>query len=59
VDVKNAGDRAAKETVQLNLHEADVLVSIPVEQLRGFPRGGAGLGQGFRGRRPSTYLLFR
>lgn len=36
MDVKNAGDRAGgKEVVQLNLHEADVLVSIPVERLRG------------------------
>jgi beta-glucosidase len=38
VDVKNAGDRAGEETVQLYLHEAVAPVSIPVKQLRGFQR---------------------
>jgi len=38
MDVKNAGDRAGEETVQLYLHEAVAPVSIPVKQLRGFQR---------------------
>ncbi|HYM05008.1 MAG TPA: glycoside hydrolase family 3 C-terminal domain-containing protein, partial [Terriglobales bacterium] len=36
VEVKNAGQRAGKETVQLYIHEAVTPVSTPVKQLRGF-----------------------
>lgn len=38
VDVKNMGDRAGEETVQLYLHEMVAPVSTPVKQLRGFER---------------------
>ena len=38
VDVKNTGDRAGVETVQLYLHEKYAPVSTPVKQLRGFER---------------------
>ncbi len=38
VDVKNAGDRAGVETVQLYLHEKYAPISTPVKQLRGFER---------------------
>jgi beta-glucosidase len=38
VDVKNAGDRAGEETVQLYVHETYAPVSLPVRQLRGFER---------------------
>ncbi len=38
VDVKNVGDRAGVETVQLYLHEKYAPVSTPVKQLRGFAR---------------------
>ena len=38
VDVKNVGDRAGEETVQLYLHETFAPVSTPVKQLRGFER---------------------
>jgi beta-glucosidase len=38
LDVKNTGDRAGMETVQLYLHEAYAPVSTPVKQLRGFER---------------------
>jgi beta-glucosidase len=38
VDVKNAGDRAGVETVQLYIHEQYAPVSTPVKQLRGFER---------------------
>jgi beta-glucosidase len=38
VDVKNAGDRAGEEIVQLYIHEAVAPVSTPVKQLRGFER---------------------
>ncbi len=38
VDVKNAGDRAGVETVQLYIHEKYAPVSTPVKQLRGFER---------------------
>jgi beta-glucosidase len=38
VDVKNTGDRAGVETVQLYLHERYAPVSTPVKQLRGFAR---------------------
>ena len=38
LDVKNAGDRAGVETVQLYLHENYAPVSTPVKQLRGFER---------------------
>ena len=36
LDVKNAGDRAGVETVQLYIHEKFAPVSTPVKQLRGF-----------------------
>ena len=36
LDVKNVGDRAGVETVQLYLHEDYAPVSTPVKQLRGF-----------------------
>ena len=36
VEVKNTGDRAGSETVQLYLHETAAPVSVPVKQLRGF-----------------------
>ena len=36
--VKNTGDRAGVETVQLYVHEEYAPVSIPVKQLRGFER---------------------
>jgi beta-glucosidase len=38
VDVKNVGDRAGVDTVQLYLHERYAPVSTPVRQLRGFER---------------------
>ena len=38
VDVKNIGDRAGVDTVQLYLHEKYAPVSTPVKQLRGFER---------------------
>ncbi|MGO8789536.1 MAG: glycoside hydrolase family 3 C-terminal domain-containing protein [Terriglobia bacterium] len=38
VDVKNTGDRAGVETVQLYIHEKYAPVSTPVKQLRGFER---------------------
>ena len=38
VDIKNTGDRAGEETVQLYIHEAFAPVSTPVKQLRGFER---------------------
>jgi beta-glucosidase len=38
VDVKNAGDRAGVETVQLYIHEQYAPVSTPVKQLRGIER---------------------
>lgn len=38
VDVKNTGDRAGAETVQLYLHETYAPVATPVKQLRGFER---------------------
>ena len=38
VDVKNTGDRAGVETVQLYIHETSGPVSTPVKQLRGFER---------------------
>ena len=36
VDVKNTGERAGAETVQLYVHETVAPVSLPVKQLRGF-----------------------
>lgn len=38
VDVKNTGERAGFETVQLYVHEEYAPVSTPVKQLRGFDR---------------------
>ncbi len=38
LDMKNAGDRAGVETVQLYIHEKYAPVSTPVKQLRGFER---------------------
>ena len=38
VEVKNTGDRAGVETVQLYIHEKYAPVSTPVKQLRGFER---------------------
>jgi len=38
VRVRNAGDRAGTETVQLYVHQTTAPVSLPVEQLRGFER---------------------
>ena len=38
VEVKNTGDRAGTETVQLYIHEATGPVATPVKQLRGFER---------------------
>ena len=38
LDVKNTGDRAGVETVQLYIHEKYAPVSTPVKQLRGFER---------------------
>ena len=38
VDVKNVGDRAGGETVQLYIHEKYAPVATPVKQLRGFER---------------------
>jgi beta-glucosidase len=38
VDVKNVGNRAGEETVQLYIHEAIAPVSTPIKQLRGFER---------------------
>jgi beta-glucosidase len=38
LEVKNAGDRAGADTVQLYLHEKYAPVSTPVKQLRGFER---------------------
>jgi beta-glucosidase len=45
LDVKNAGDRAGVETVQLYLHEAYAPVATPVKQLRGFERVGLNPGE--------------
>src|SRR4029077_17501443 len=45
VKVKNAGDRASTETVQLYVHEAVAPVSVPVKQLRGFERVTLGPGE--------------
>jgi beta-glucosidase len=45
VKVKNAGDRAGVETVQLYVHEAVAPVSVPVKQLRGFERVTLGPGE--------------
>jgi beta-glucosidase len=45
VDVKNAGDRAGVETVQLYLHEKYAPISTPVKQLRGFERVGLDPGE--------------
>lgn len=38
VEVKNTGERAGTETVQLYTHETTSPVAIPIEQLRGFER---------------------
>jgi beta-glucosidase len=38
VDVKNVGERAGVETVQLYVHEAFTPVATPIKQLRGFER---------------------
>jgi beta-glucosidase len=38
LDVKNRGDRAGVETVQLYIHEEYAPISTPVKQLRGFER---------------------
>jgi beta-glucosidase len=38
VDVKNTGNRAGEETVQLYIHETYAPVSTPVKRLRGFER---------------------
>jgi beta-glucosidase len=38
LDVKNTGDRAGVETVQLYIHEKYAPISTPVKQLRGFER---------------------
>jgi beta-glucosidase len=38
LDVKNTGDRAGVETVQLYIHEKYAPVSTPIKQLRGFER---------------------
>ncbi|MFN7999239.1 MAG: glycoside hydrolase family 3 C-terminal domain-containing protein [Bryobacteraceae bacterium] len=38
LQVKNTGDRAGTETVQLYVHETAAPVSLPVKQLRGFAR---------------------
>jgi beta-glucosidase len=38
VDVKNVGERAGEETVQLYVHETYAPVALPVKQLRGFER---------------------
>jgi beta-glucosidase len=38
LDVKNTGDRAGVDTVQLYIHEKYAPVSTPVKQLRGFER---------------------
>ncbi|MGD0227549.1 MAG: glycoside hydrolase family 3 C-terminal domain-containing protein [Terriglobia bacterium] len=38
LDVKNVGDRAGVDTVQLYIHEKYAPVSTPVKQLRGFER---------------------
>jgi beta-glucosidase len=38
VQVKNAGDQAGAETVQLYLHQNQAPVSLPAKQLRGFER---------------------
>ena len=45
VDVKNVGDRAGEEIVQLYVHEAVAPVSTPVKQLRGFERVALGPGE--------------
>jgi beta-glucosidase len=45
VKVKNAGDRAGTETVQLYVHEMVAPVSVPVKQLRGFERVTLGPGE--------------
>jgi beta-glucosidase len=38
VDVRNIGQRAGTDTVQMYLHERQAAVSLPVRQLRGFER---------------------
>ena len=38
LDVKNTGDRAGVDTVQLYIHENYAPVSTPIKQLRGFER---------------------
>ncbi len=45
LDVKNTGDRAGVETVQLYIHEKYAPVSTPVKQLRGFERVALGPGE--------------
>ena len=45
VDVKNAGDRAGEETVQLYTHETYAPVALPVKQLHGFARVPLGPGE--------------
>jgi beta-glucosidase len=45
LDVKNVGDRAGVETVQLYVHEKYAPVSTPVKQLRGFERVALGPGE--------------
>jgi len=45
LDVKNTGDRAGVETVQLYIHEQYAPVSTPVKQLRGFERVALGPGE--------------
>jgi beta-glucosidase len=45
VDVKNTGDRAGVETVQLYTHEKFAPVSTPVKQLHGFERVALGPGE--------------
>jgi beta-glucosidase len=45
VDVKNTGERAGIETVQLYVHEEYAPVATPVKQLRGFERVALGPGE--------------
>jgi len=45
LDVRNTGDRAGVETVQLYIHEKYAPVSTPVKQLRGFERVPLGRGE--------------
>ena len=54
VDVKNAGDRAGVETVQLYIHEKYAPVSTPVKQLRGFERVALESGRN-QNRNPEAY----